>query len=325
MRTISLLGGTAGIVVAALVVAVIESRRTRSRSVVAFVATVVAGQFLVSNLVKWSVDRARPTIDQLTGFAGTSFPSGHATAAAATYAAFALLLGRGRSDAVKALLVGGAAADRGRRRGDPGVPRGALVHRRGRRPRRRMDVVRDLFDHVRWPLAALRGPGRIGRAGGDDRADAAALIRQRSSGGRRRPLRSSADVIPGGRRVGPRRVAARRSAAAVRRRDLRHDLGRDRPPVLDRGRHRRRLLPSRHVERPRPPLRTRPHRPSRPVHGERVLGQRWTATPCGRRRGPTFPPSVIRAIDPDAPFRLAFGSCRRSDPLDEEHFDEHRC
>ena len=33
----------------------------------------------------------------------------------------------------------------------------------------------------------------------------------------------------------------------------------------------------------------------------------------------SFPPSVIRAIDPDAPFRLAFGSCRRSDPLDEEH------
>ena len=33
-----------------------------------------------------------------------------------------------------------------------------------------------------------------------------------------------------------------------------------------------------------------------------------------------FPPSVIRAIDPDAPFRLAFGSCRRSDPLDDEHF-----
>jgi undecaprenyl-diphosphatase len=110
MRMISLLGGTAGILVAALAVAVIEARRSGSRSVVAFVALVVAGQFAVANLVKWSVDRARPTIDQLTGFAGTSFPSGHATAAAATYAAFALLLGRGRSDAVKATLVGGAAA-----------------------------------------------------------------------------------------------------------------------------------------------------------------------------------------------------------------------
>jgi PhoD-like phosphatase len=32
-----------------------------------------------------------------------------------------------------------------------------------------------------------------------------------------------------------------------------------------------------------------------------------------------FPPSVIRALDPGAPFRLAFGSCRRSDPLDDAH------
>jgi hypothetical protein len=35
-----------------------------------------------------------------------------------------------------------------------------------------------------------------------------------------------------------------------------------------------------------------------------------------------LPPSVIRTIDPDAPFRLAFGSCRRSDPLDDEHLAE---
>jgi hypothetical protein len=32
----------------------------------------------------------------------------------------------------------------------------------------------------------------------------------------------------------------------------------------------------------------------------------------------TFPPSVIRAIDPRAPFRLAFGSCRRSGLLDDD-------
>ena len=39
------------------------------------------------------------------------------------------------------------------------------------------------------------------------------------------------------------------------------------------------------------------------------------------RRTRAFPPSVIRTLDPDAPFRLAFGSCRRSEPFDEEHFD----
>ena len=35
-----------------------------------------------------------------------------------------------------------------------------------------------------------------------------------------------------------------------------------------------------------------------------------------------FPPSVIRTPDPDAPFRLAFGSCRRSAPFDHEHLEE---
>ena len=109
LRTISLLGGTLGIIVAALIVAAVEYRRSRSPAVFAFLATVVAGQFAVANLVKWLVDRARPAIDQLTGFAGSSFPSGHATAAAATYAAFALLLGRNRSDTTKAVLAGAAA------------------------------------------------------------------------------------------------------------------------------------------------------------------------------------------------------------------------
>lgn len=34
-----------------------------------------------------------------------------------------------------------------------------------------------------------------------------------------------------------------------------------------------------------------------------------------------FPPSVIRTPDPDAPFRLAFGSCRRSAPFDDDYLD----
>ena len=106
LRGISVLGGTGGAIVAAVVVAVVESSRARSAAVVAFLAAVVGGQFAVANLVKWSVERARPTIEQLTGFAGASFPSGHATAAAASYAAFAMLLGRGRSNVVKAALVG---------------------------------------------------------------------------------------------------------------------------------------------------------------------------------------------------------------------------
>lgn len=109
LRTITQLGGTAGVVVMATVVAVTEYVRTRRRAVFAFLAVVVGGQFLAANLIKVIVDRARPDILHLTGFSGSSFPSGHATAAAATFMAFALLLGRGRSSRAKAVLTGFAA------------------------------------------------------------------------------------------------------------------------------------------------------------------------------------------------------------------------
>jgi undecaprenyl-diphosphatase len=56
------------------------------------------------------VDRARPDISPLASFASTSFPSGHTTAAAAGYAAFALVLSRGRSRRAQTGIVAGAAA-----------------------------------------------------------------------------------------------------------------------------------------------------------------------------------------------------------------------
>jgi undecaprenyl-diphosphatase len=110
LRDVSLLGGTYCMVLVALVAAVEESRRTRTSAVVGFLTVVVLGQLLVMNLTKFIVDRARPDIDRLTGFSGSSFPSGHATTAAATFAAIALLVGRGRSRRVKAGLAGAAAA-----------------------------------------------------------------------------------------------------------------------------------------------------------------------------------------------------------------------
>ena len=93
-----------------------------------------AGQFAVAEPVKHVVDRARPDLLNLTGFSGTSFPSGHATAAAATFMAHApSLLGRGRRPTTRAVLVGvaaGIAAGGGRH---PGAARRALVHRRAGR------------------------------------------------------------------------------------------------------------------------------------------------------------------------------------------------
>ena len=109
LRDISLLGGTYAVVAVALVTAIVQYRRTRTAAVFAFLTIVVAGQFFVTNLTKALVGRARPNIHQLTGFSGSSFPSGHAAAAAATFAAVALLIGRGRSRRTKALLAAGAA------------------------------------------------------------------------------------------------------------------------------------------------------------------------------------------------------------------------
>jgi undecaprenyl-diphosphatase len=110
MRELSRFGGTEYVVVAALGVACYGWLRDRRWAVVLFVATTMIGQFLVSNSIKWSVDRARPTLSNLTGFSGASFPSGHAVAAAAAWTCVALLLGRRRSRAVRGALFGAAVA-----------------------------------------------------------------------------------------------------------------------------------------------------------------------------------------------------------------------
>jgi membrane-associated phospholipid phosphatase len=110
LRRLSLLGGTAGVLVVAAVVGVVEYRRLPKRALPAFVALAVLGQFAVTNAIKAIVERARPDIEQLTGFAGSSFPSGHSAAAAATFAVVALLFGRRRSRRVRAGLAGSAVA-----------------------------------------------------------------------------------------------------------------------------------------------------------------------------------------------------------------------
>lgn len=106
LKFISLLGGYPGVTIAAVGIAFLEYRRHLSQSVVPFLIIVVGGQFAVTNAIKFIVDRTRPNIGQLTGYSGSSFPSGHAAAAAASYAVFVLLVGRGRSVPVKAILGG---------------------------------------------------------------------------------------------------------------------------------------------------------------------------------------------------------------------------
>jgi membrane-associated phospholipid phosphatase len=105
LRKISLLGGAEGVTVLAVLVAIFDYRRFRSRTIFAFLLVTVGAQFAVANTIKSIVNRPRPDLARLTGFAGSSFPSGHATAAAASFAAFALVLGRGRARRTKILLA----------------------------------------------------------------------------------------------------------------------------------------------------------------------------------------------------------------------------
>ena len=107
-RDVSLIGGTAGSIIAALTVAIVQTVRTRRREIFAFLAVVFIGVTLLTNVTKLIVDRARPDIRRLTGFSGSSFPSGHAATAAATLAALALVIGLGCSPRTKAILTGAA-------------------------------------------------------------------------------------------------------------------------------------------------------------------------------------------------------------------------
>jgi membrane-associated phospholipid phosphatase len=102
LKVVTQLGSSLVVISLAVVLVVVVAATThdaRKRTVLmaaAYLATVVAGQNLISNLVKYAVDRARPSFHPLAGFSGPSFPSGHTTAAFACYCAFAVVLGRGR-------------------------------------------------------------------------------------------------------------------------------------------------------------------------------------------------------------------------------------
>jgi membrane-associated phospholipid phosphatase len=103
------LGSTLVVIALALAAGLYEWYRRRRWTVLAFMLAVILGQNLIANGVKLLLHRERPPVPHLAGSSGWSFPSGHSASAAATYAALALLAGRGRRWPVKAWL-GTAAA-----------------------------------------------------------------------------------------------------------------------------------------------------------------------------------------------------------------------
>jgi undecaprenyl-diphosphatase len=99
-------GGTPVIAVFTVVVLTVEMIRRPSRWLPVFLIAAVIGQALMSGLIKDLLDRVRPTANPIAHTLGPSFPSGHTTGAAACFAAFALVLGRGRSRNIQSILAG---------------------------------------------------------------------------------------------------------------------------------------------------------------------------------------------------------------------------
>ena len=97
MVVVTSLGGAPFVSFTFGVAALIAYRRTGQRRWVIFLATTMVGALVLDDVVKGLVDRPRPTFRPLVEAAGSSFPSGHATTAAALCAAVAYLVTRRRS------------------------------------------------------------------------------------------------------------------------------------------------------------------------------------------------------------------------------------
>lgn len=109
VELITNLGATRVVFAVLVIVAVADYVRRRNREVFWFVIAVGLGELLLNNLLKVIVRRDRPAVLHLMEAHGYSFPSGHTVAAAACWSAVALVLGRDRPRAVRAVLAGGAA------------------------------------------------------------------------------------------------------------------------------------------------------------------------------------------------------------------------
>jgi membrane-associated phospholipid phosphatase len=106
LEAITFFGAPTTVIVMAVVLALEETVRTRSRWVIPYVFAVVAGNGIVTTTIKHLADRVRPELNPIAETLGPSFPSGHSSWAAAFFACAALLLGRGRSRRTRIALAG---------------------------------------------------------------------------------------------------------------------------------------------------------------------------------------------------------------------------
>ncbi len=90
-------------------VGVFDFVRRRRWVIVGFLATAGIGVVIVNNVLKLVVGRERPPVEHLVSASGSSFPSGHSAAAAACWAAMALVLASHVSRRRRPLLTAAAA------------------------------------------------------------------------------------------------------------------------------------------------------------------------------------------------------------------------
>lgn len=102
------LGGTLVIAAVATAVGLWGWWRYRNHHFALFMVSIAVGQALLNSGLKLLVGRERPDVLQLASFSGTSFPSGHSAAAAATYmaAAFVIAMGLRRNQRLVVVAMG---------------------------------------------------------------------------------------------------------------------------------------------------------------------------------------------------------------------------
>jgi membrane-associated phospholipid phosphatase len=105
LNLITQLGSTYTVVALCVVLAVVETTRTRSVWIVPFIVVVLGGEGILCTTIKQLADRVRPSFNPAAATLGPSFPSSHSATAAAFYAAAALLLGRKRGRPTRAVLA----------------------------------------------------------------------------------------------------------------------------------------------------------------------------------------------------------------------------
>jgi membrane-associated phospholipid phosphatase len=110
LNALTHLGQPSTIVLLAVVLAVVETVRTRSPWIAPFLLVVVAGNGFATTTIKHVADRVRPEFNPVAETLGPSFPSGHSSWSAAFFAAAALVLARHRGRRARELFAGAAVA-----------------------------------------------------------------------------------------------------------------------------------------------------------------------------------------------------------------------